>query len=391
MKYFSAHYIVTNSGPMLKRPLISTDDDGTIISIEDTKGDLREDHSVEFYNGVIIPGFVNCHCHLELSHLRGKIPAGTGLADFITRIRTLRETDEQKILSEAGFADNEMFRQGINLCADICNTPATFGIKRSSSIRYLNLLEVFGIDPEKADHRVQEILKLSVEADNSGLEWSIVPHAVYSISLPLFRLLKKITRKNRITSIHFLETESEISFLKGLSSRISDSYLTTGHMPKVMKTVKDHVTAILKEVTASGNLILVHNTFADSITVRAVNTRKDLYWCLCPGSNIYIENKLPPVNLLRYENCNIVIGTDSLASNTGLNMLSELKILQDNFPQLGLEELVRWATINGARALGKDQYFGKIEPGIKPGLLLLQDVDLVNLKLLQSTTVTRLI
>jgi len=391
MKSFSAHYILTNTGPLLKRSLIRTDDDGTIISIEDTKGDLREDHSVEFYNGVIIPGFVNCHCHMELSHLRGKVPAGTGLADFITRIRTLRETDEEKILAEAGSADSEMFRQGINLCADICNTPATFGIKRSSRIRYLNLLEVFGIDPEKADRRVQEILKLSAEADNSGLEWSVVPHAVYSISLPLFRLLKKITRKNRITSIHFLETESEISFLKGLSSRISDSYLTTGHMPEVMKTVKDHVTAILKEVTASGSLILVHNTFADSSTVRSLKARRNLFWCLCPGSNIYIENKLPPVNLLRYENCNIVIGTDSLASNTGLDMLSELKILQDNFPQLGLEELVRWATINGAMALGKDQDFGKIEPGIKPGLLLLGDIDLVNLRLLQTTTVKRLI
>lgn len=391
MKSFSAHYIIPNSGPMLKRSVIRAEDDGTIISIDDTKGVLKEDPSIEFYNGVIIPGFVNCHCHLELSHLKDKIPPGKGLADFITAIRSRRETDDETIISHAINADKDMFREGVNLCADICNTPSTFGIKRSGRIKYLNLLEVFGIAPEKADHRIQEILKLSLEAENSGLAWSIVPHAVYSISLPLFRLLKKITCKNRVTSIHFLETDSEISFLKGLSGRISDSYLSTGHMPAVLETVNDHVTAVLKEVTASGNLLLVHNTFTDSNTVRAVKIRKDLFWCLCPGSNIFIENKLPPVNLLRHENCDIVIGTDSLASNTTLSILSELKILQDNYPRLGLEELVRWATINGARALGEDERFGKIEPGLKPGLLLLQDLDLANLKFLPTTTVTRLL
>ena len=73
MKRFSAQYIITNSGPPLKRAVITTEDDGTIINIEDTAGDLKEKHSVEFYNGIIIPGFVNCHCHLELSHMKGLI------------------------------------------------------------------------------------------------------------------------------------------------------------------------------------------------------------------------------------------------------------------------------------------------------------------------------
>lgn len=391
MKSFSAHYIITNSGPMLKRSVIRANDDGTIISIENTEKDLKEDSSVEFYNGVIIPGFVNCHCHLELSHLKNKITPGKGLENFITAIRTHRETEEETIISQAAAADKDMFREGVNLCADICNTPSTFGIKRSGRIKYLNLLEVFGIAPEKADHKIQEIQNLSLEAENAGLEWSIVPHSAYSVSLPLFHLLKKITCSNRVTSIHFLETESEISYLKGLSGRLCDSYLNTGHLPSVLKTAKDHVNAILKEVTSSGNLMLVHNTFADRYTIRKIRDRKNLFWCLCPRSNIYIENKLPPVNLLRSENCDIVIGTDSLASNTTLSILSELKILQDNFPMLGLEELVRWATINGARALCEDEHFGKIEAGLKPGLLLLQDLDLVNLKFLPTTTVTRLL
>ena len=95
--------------------------------------------------------------------------------------------------------------------------------------------------------------------------------------------------------------------------------------------------------------------------------------------------------MLISEGCEIVIGTDSLASNNKLSILSELKILQEHFPSVPLEELVRWATINGARALCEDKKFGKIEPGMKPGLLLLENADLVNFKLLPETTAVRLV
>ena len=107
--------------------------------------------------------------------------------------------------------------------------------------------------------------------------------------------------------------------------------------------------------------------------------------------HIYIENEIPPANMLVEEGCEIVIGTDSLASNNDLSILSELKTLQFNFPDIPIGDLVKWATINGARALGEDAQFGSIESGKKPGLLLLQNVDLQNMKLLPESFVTRLI
>jgi cytosine/adenosine deaminase-related metal-dependent hydrolase len=154
---------------------------------------------------------------------------------------------------------------------------------------------------------------------------------------------------------------------------------------------KNHVRAIMDEVTPSGNLILVHNTYADRNTVSEVKKRGNTYWCLCPGSNLYIENKLPPVEMLMEENCEIVIGTDSLSSNKKLSILREMGIIQERFTSVKLEELIRWATINGAEALGEGDGFGTIEPGKRPGLILLQDLDLVNLRLLEETTVRRLI
>lgn len=391
MKHLSAQYIFTNTGTPLKRGVVNASDDGTIISVENTGGNLEEKESVEFHNGIIIPGFVNCHCHLELSHMKGFIPQAGGLAQFIRSMRSARETGSEIIPVSALSADEEMFREGVVLCADICNTRMTFDLKKRSRIRYINLLEVFGIDSEKAGRRLDEIVQVSHIARDYGLISWIVPHSVYSLSLQLFRLLRLATAFNRITSIHFLETESEKPFLRDHEGPILESFKESGLAGGELQTVRDHVSAVLEEITPAGNLILVHNTFVDSETIKAVRKRGMLYWCLCPGSNLYIENHLPPVELLIREECEIVIGTDSLASNSRLSILEELKTLQKAFPGLLLEDLIIWATLNGAEALGQEEHFGTIEPGKKPGLLLIRDLDLVNMKLLPGSSVKRLI
>jgi cytosine/adenosine deaminase-related metal-dependent hydrolase len=284
-----------------------------------------------------------------------------------------------------------MYREGIELCADICNSSISFNIKKKSLIRYLNLLEVFGIDPGKANHRLDEILKISEIACDLNLSYSIVPHSVYSTSLPLLKLLRRISENNKVTSIHFMETEGEKTFLENHSGPVMDSFRNSGLIPPTIETVKNHADAVLNEITPSGNLILVHNTYTDRETIRLVKKRKNLYWCLCPNSNIYIENQIPPLNLFMEEGCEIVIGTDSLASNNKLSILEEIKTLQLNFPFVPIENLVLWSTYNGAKALGEQERYGKIERGKKPGLILLQDVDLINMKLLPESFASRLI
>ncbi len=391
MKHFSAQYVFTNTGPPLKRGIITTDDKGIILKVEDTGGKLFERESVEFHNGIIIPGFVNCHCHLELSHLKGLIPQGKGLAEFIKVIRSSRGSRSEIIPFSASSADEEMYREGIVLCADICNSRVTFELKKKSRIKYINLLEVFGIDREKADHRLEEILFLENIARDYALTCWIVPHSVYSLSLTLFRLLRLETAFNKITSVHFMESEAEKIFLGAHEGPILDSYRESGLATGELEMVSDHVTAVLNEITPSGNLMLVHNTYTDRSVIKSVKKRGMLYWCLCPGSNLYIENHLPPLDLLVEEECEIVIGTDSLASNNGLSIVEELKRLQKTWPSTPLEDLIIWATLNGAEALGEVDQFGTIESGKKPGLLLLQDLDLANLKLLPESNVKRLI
>jgi cytosine/adenosine deaminase-related metal-dependent hydrolase len=391
MKRFSAQFIITNSGSKLKRAVVSTDDYGTIISVDDTLIDLKEEHSVEYHNGIIIPGFVNCHCHLELSHMKGSIEPGGSLGGFLTQINNTRAAENNTIVASANTADNDMYKEGISLCGDICNTSNTFNIKKESPIKYINLIEVFGINPEKASGRMDEGIKVSEIAEEMKLPWSLVPHSTYSMSKTLLRLLREKSENNRVTSIHFMESACEKKFIEDHSGELMESYRKSGFIPPRLEMVKDHIDAVLNEVTSSGNLMLVHNTFADSATIRAVQKRENLFWCLCPNSNIYIENTFPPVDLFINEGCEIVIGTDSLASNTKLSIISEMISLQKHYPSLSIEELVKWATINGARALGEEEHFGKIEVGKRPGLLLLQNVDLINMKLLPESFVTRLI
>lgn len=389
MRRISAQYVITNDRPVLRRAVVCAEDDGTITGILENDGLLRETHSVEFYNGIIIPGFVNCHCHLELSHLKGKIPEASGLPQFIMSVRNSRDGNQSDpaVLKKAVL---KMADEGIVLCGDICNNASTFSVKKNSLVTWHSFIEVFGIDPAKAQKRIAEALCSAEEAVKYGISYSLTPHSLYSVSLPLLRLLKELTAGNRITSVHFMESESEKTFLKDNSGPLKDSYEKSGLLTDDVMTPSGHAEGILEEITPSGNLILVHNTFADAGTIRKVLRRKNTWWCLCPGSNLYVEGRMPPVDMMISEGCELVMGTDSLASNNNLSILSEMKLISEYFPSVKLEEMIRWATLNGARALDQENTFGKIAPGMKPGLLLLENADLLNMKLLPETTVTRL-
>jgi cytosine/adenosine deaminase-related metal-dependent hydrolase len=229
------------------------------------------------------------------------------------------------------------------------------------------------------------------KAEEENLQWWIVPHAVYSISLPLFSFIKDHTESNKITSLHFLESPDEKSFLADHSGPLMEWYKKFLSPLSGLDTPKDHISAVMDEITGNGNLILVHNTLIERAEIKKLRQRKNLYYCLCPNSNIFIGKMLPPIGLLSDEGCDIVIGTDSLSSNSALNILDELKTLQVNKPDIPLESLIRWATINGARALCEDSWAGSIEYGKKPGLLLIENLDLVNLKLLPATRTRRIL
>ncbi len=393
MRKISANYIYTGTSLPLKNGIITLDDSGKIINIKDTGGNLREIAKLSFYNGIIVPGFVNAHCHLELSHLKGLIPKHTGLAKFIIELSRHRGDSPNKVQQAAQLAEEEMLKNGIVAVGDISNTPDSFEIKAKQNIYYHTFLEIFGLDPRKADEIIVKARKLAtVLKQKTKLPFSIVPHAPYSVSPTLFMKIREL-ENNKPLSIHNQESASEQSLFNGekgslfevLSTLVPEyEKLCPSYNNSSLKYTLDHLESLQK-------ILLVHNTYSsESDLSYSEQTNLDKYWILCPNANQYIEDKLPDINLFRRKKLKIALGTDSLASNNQLSILEEMKIISENYPKIPLEELISWATINGARALNISDKFGKIEPGKTPGINLLYDLNLHELKLTRESKVKRL-
>ena len=123
-------------------------------------------------------------------------------------------------------------------------------------------------------------------------------------------------------------------------------------------------------------ILLVHNVcLAQSDIDAAKKVMKNVYWVVCPQSNIFIHNALPPIPLMRENGLAVMVGTDSLSSNDDLDMVKELYCLQANFPQVPMTQLLEWACLNGARFLKKDDVLGTLSVGKRPGLVLISNVD----------------
>jgi cytosine/adenosine deaminase-related metal-dependent hydrolase len=397
MRRFSAHYIFIGTGDVLKKGIITVNDEGIITELIDTGGDLKEEASVEFYNGILVPGFINSHCHLELSHLRNVFPEKLKMAAFLKSIWQLRAAEESAIVEAARKADQEMWRNGITAVGDISNNNLTFGIKSSSKLYYHTFIECLGFAPERAERAFEWSETFLAEAKNAGLKASVVPHAPYSISKPLFDKISALAvEENSILSMHSQESLHEDELYREGNGPIYEHLKQTLLVDLSFFTPsgKSAIATVLNWLPADNQLLLVHNTCTGTKDIEMIQQERSLkntWFVLCPNSNLYIEDRLPDINLFREQQLNICIGTDSLSSNNQLSVLEEIKTISKNFPRIPLDELISWATYNGAKALKIDDWAGTIEKGKKPGINLIEGMDLQNLQLKSDSKVRRLI
>jgi len=157
---------------------------------------------------------------------------------------------------------------------------------------------------------------------------------------------------------------------------------------------KSALETILGWIPSHNNLLLVHNVWTANEDIELISRRRALnntWFVLCPNSNLYIADRLPDINLFRRNNLQICLGTDSLSSNRQLSILEEMKTIQEHFPEIPLNELITWATRNGAQALKIDRWAGTIEKGKKPGINLITGLDLKNLQLRPQSKIKKLI
>lgn len=374
MRYITADQIFSGKGFFPTHTVLVLDDKNTISDI--TTLDSIEKSNVEHFKGIITPGFINTHCHLELSHLKNVIKQHTGIVDFgLSVIKNRNNQSPEAQLEAMRQADREMHKQGVVAVGDISNSNSSIKTKQQSHLYYHTFVELIALNPERADLVFDAGKHLLSEFSNAQLSASLAPHAPYSASL---ELIKKISEDcstlNKPTSIHNQESNTENDFFNSKSGDYLRLYETINVPIDYFKaTGKSSLQTIISSLNSKVNTLLVHNTFTNKDDIETVQkTHQNLYWCLCPNANLYIENTLPDIALLHSTNCQLTIGTDSLASNSQLSIIDEINAILKQQVNFSLEVLLQAATFNGAQFLGIENKFGLIEKNRNSGINLIE-------------------
>ncbi|MEP7169265.1 MAG: amidohydrolase family protein [Bacteroidota bacterium] len=393
MRYITSDYIFPISSSPIKNGIVAVNDEGIISEIfsQPIAGNLK----LEIYRGIICPGFINAHCHIEHSYLKGKIAEQTGLTGFISQIRQLqKQSSMDKILSAVIHANIEMAENGIVGVGDISNKNHSFAIKAVSKIYYHTFLEVFNVHPALAREEFNKSFSLKEELKNLHLPFSVTAHAPYSVSHELFQLISdEATKNNFILSMHNQESESENELFLSKTGKMIEFFQSIGISTEhLVPTGKSSLKSVLSFLPKENKILLVHNAFTSKADIQFANHySKNIYWCFCPNANLYIENTLPDYKIFIEEDAKCCIGTDSYASNWTLSVLDELKTISKYHAEIPLQTLFQWSTLNGAEFLGIENQFGSIEKNKKPGLNLIENVDLENLRLTEKSKIKKLI
>ena len=392
MRKITADYVYTITGEPIKEGVVIVDDEGKVRSV-----DQRINHdsaSLEIHKGIIVPGFVNTHCHLELSHMKGRVNTGTGLLPFLQSVVKFRDIPLEEILDAIEKGDQEMYDNGIVAVGDISNMLHTARVKANSSIHYYTFVEMFDFMQDSMAQQTFNQYKevFDGQAGDSGNRKSCVPHAPYTVSSQLFELINEANDNNGITvSIHNQETTHEDELFLTKTGGFVDFYNDFGFsLDHFEASGKTSIHYALAKMNPHCRTLFVHNTMTTPEDIRAAQNWNDqVYWATCPNANLYIENRMPYYQHFLDTGAKVTIGTDSLTSNWQLSVLEEMKTIAHYQSYVPFDELLRWATLNGAEALGFEAALGSIETGKKPGLNLLNISK--GEELSASTTVKRLI
>ena len=364
MRRIAANYIFPVTSAPIHDGFVEFDDNGTVTAV----GKLDSETSgTEFYNGIIVPGFTNAHCHIELSHLEGKFREATGMSGFIDQIN------------------------------DISNCDESFAMKSEGPMYTRTFVEVFGSEPEDAPAVIADARNLVEKAAAAGLDAAITPHSPYTMSPDLLRMASTEGLNAGFISYHNQESQEEDDMIGFHRGPLYENYVNR-HLSVAPATGKPAVFHFLDQLQKvhpapfDEHILLIHNTVAREDSIRAAESvLRNCTWVTCPLSNIFIHRAMADLPLLMSMGVRIAVGTDSLSSNHVLSMVEEFKCIHSHYPQIPLQTVLTWACLNGAAALGKDSVLGSFEPGKRPGAVLIDAVDFGSMQLTPESTSRRLL
>lgn len=373
MRKIATDYLHLVSQPMLQDAVIVLDDQQVIREIgPKAKYDEAE---LEKRPGHLMPGFINAHCHLELSFMKGAIPEHTGLIPFVQEVVAIRDRFTVEQQKEAiQHAEEEMIKHGIVAVGDISNDTRSFFQKAKGQLRYHTFVELFDLGPgmTAASKRTGEEV-LDAIPNVPGHTASLTPHAPYSCTPELFRWISRYNQEHGLQgmSIHNQEQPDENQLFL---DKTGDWLQFIEHMQLdyswFVPSGKTSLQTYQEYLHSEQLWLFIHNTFTTPEDIAAAHKAgNNVYWGFCPNANLYIENKLPDYQSFIEAGAKCVLGTDSLASNHQLSIWEEMKTVHQHDPSIDFPTLLSWGTFNGAQCLGFTDQFGSLEVGKQPGLV----------------------
>lgn len=373
MPAYHPAFILMPNGSEVADIVIVTDNQGTVLRLVTLNEWLP--NPVQHLDGLLIPGLINAHSHLELAWCRELLRPGLGMSDFYAHMQGIhrRRPDDDTVKEFIKKEIAQHISRGVVAMADVSNTLITLDEKKKSGMYFHTFAETFGLENHRATEKFAFVEALA-ETMNVGpqMQSTISAHTLFTLSDALLRMLMdSLTASGHIHTIHFLESREECNWFE--KAEPIQSIHVSNDINKGSSTYRSLEEIIDRWVPWANRVLFVHNTFINAeILQRLTNALKHPYFCLCPSSNQFITGELPPVRLLENAGVRIVVGTDSAASAKELDMLRELSILLEMMPEKPVGAFISDITRHAAAFLGISGVYGSFEPKKRPGLVLLE-------------------
>jgi cytosine/adenosine deaminase-related metal-dependent hydrolase len=323
-----------------------------------------------------MPGLVNAHTHLELSWMRGRLGPAASFPEWIRQVIALRRGEPGiaggTIVRAIEAALVEARRAGTAVVGDIGNTVASVAALAASELRGVVFREVIGFAPDDPDGLVdQAAAEIDDARGGEGVRVSLAAHAPYSVSPLVFRALRRALegRPFAASSVHLAESRDELEFLEHGTGAWRAVLEAVGAWTGGWRAPACGPVEYLERLGfISDRLLVVHGVHLTRSELARL-ARAGATVVTCPRGNVATGAGVPPVAAFHESGVRVAVGTDSLASVDDLNLFQELAALHRLAPDVPAATLLKWATENGARALGFGAEFGAIEPGRRAALL----------------------
>lgn len=330
---------------------------------------IRPDAKViDFKDSAILPGFINSHTHLELTNLAGLVPCHGDFTSWIERLLKAKSGwGETDYLSSIKIGALKSIESGTTTLSDITRSGCSFSALKDIPIRKVIFEEVIDFDPINVKHAINAARdKLANIKPDALLDIGISPHAPYTVSEQLYKECTRLSQTlNILICTHIAETTDEVGFLTegvGPFAHLLKKYgilYPDWQPPGLTPILFLEKIGLLK---LKNRAILIHCNYLSDKEISVIEA-SGASVVFCPRSHRFFNHHNHPFQRLIEKGINVALGTDSLASNTSLSILDEMRFLYNNFPQIPPSLILAMATINGAKALGKEDKIARLKVG----------------------------